>query len=115
MRLWLKDITAEYAMTKPPEEEIWPNARETKKRAYQHTIFTEFAAIQVDVDEEDYGEKEYDAENIETKYVRWSRTHCPRCWQKYEQCVYLGVEMGGHKSFHCPADNDWDDRFPREG
>lgn len=113
MRLWLKDIAGEYSMTKPPEEEIWPNSRKTKKKPYQHTIFTEFCVIQVNVSEE-YGEKEYEGKNVETDYIQLRRTHCPDCWKKYEQAVYLSTDIGGHRAFHCPADDDWDDRFPRE-
>lgn len=101
-------------MNKPPEEEIWPNAREIRKRPWRHTIFTESGGIRIEVDE-DHGEKEYSDENIKTKYIRTHRTHCPECWEKYEASVYLSTEIGGHTAFHCRADDDWDDRFPREG
>lgn len=74
MQLWLKEISAEYAMNKPPEEEIWPNAREIRKRPWRRTIFTETGGIRIEVDE-DYVEKEYSDENIKTKYIRTHRTH----------------------------------------
>lgn len=113
MQLWLKEVTTEYAMNKP-EGEIWPDTKLIKKRAWRVAVFGENAYVKIEVAEEP-GEFEFDDSNVYTDYIETHRTHCPECWQKYEGSVYLGTEMGGHRAFHCAADYEYDDRFPREG
>ena len=140
MQLWLREIMTEYAMNKP-EGEIWPDTTviETKQvpdtypdnvtteqvdsgRGYQYrgSWVVRIESKQMDgvAMRIDLGRSRTEAlkrlDGVTTREIERHRTHCPHCWRKYESWGMLHADINGHMTFLCPADDDWDDRFPRE-
>lgn len=131
MQLWLKEgIGREFAMNKPRESEIWPNARPVKFKLWPSVLPDGMKRISGDYDvkwelesltgaemkiDVDGSPREYlDEIALVWRVVETYRTHCPYCWEKMEGSAFLAADMGGHQAFLCPAGDDWDDRFPRE-
>lgn len=134
MQLWLKSIAGvtEYAMNKPSEDEIWPDTRAVEFELWPMKLRDGLnwephgghCIVEWDLDSLDGAQMKIDAEGSSKdiigelvliwKVVETHRTHCPKCWKKFTGSPhFLGPDVNGHKSFHCPADDDWDDRFPR--
>lgn len=133
MQLWLKEVTTEYAMHKPDEEEIWPETTVAYTELWPCEIPANMsmspdafdlvwelqsldgASMEMRMGGEhprDYLERIA----LEWKEIATYRTHCPQCWEKMEGTQpFLGQDVEGHMAFHCPADLKYDDRFPREG
>ena len=134
MQLWLKSIAgvSEYAMNKP-EGEIWPDTQVTEINFYPYEtpdnmvinpcaggqkitfLLQNLDGARMEMKLEGGTKQILDRIALTWRSIERHRTHCPECWQKIEGSVYLHTEVAGHEAFHCPADTDWDDRFPREG
>lgn len=131
-QLWLREVGAEYAMHKPPKGEIWPDTRPVKFSLHPsklpggmslcysgpHDVKWELerldgAEIRMSVD--GHPKKYLDEVALIWKVHETHRTHCSRCWKKIEGSQwFLGADIGGHQTFTCPANSEFDDRFPRD-
>lgn len=130
MQLWLKEVTYEYAMNKPPEGEIYPNTRAVEFNLHpdelpegvNHTVPENTVTWNLEkgfgkmvVDVEGHSRRVLDRIALMWRVAEIHRTHCPKCWEKIRGSrFFLGTEVSEHISMFCPADRDWDDRFPRE-
>lgn len=120
-------------MHKPPEDEIWPETRAVEFNLWPKKLpeGMEYADphkdsdIVWDLEKLDGAEMHMDVEGsakqvLDRVALIWSvhethRTHCPRCGEKIEGSPwFIGSDFGGHQAFLCRANDDWDDRFPRE-
>lgn len=127
-QLWLRQVTTEYAMHKP-EGEIWPDTTVVDTDEAPVSLpenisieplgqvvieSTAIDGVEVRVPMKYRTDALMGLDGVEMGEIEKRRTHCPRCWEKFETWTYLGTEVAGHQAFCCPADRDSDDRFPRE-
>lgn len=132
MQLYLKEgVSTEYAMHKPPEDEIWPETKPVEFHLWPRMLpdglenpTGEYDAVW-NLEKLDGAQMKMKLEGHPREYfdrvaLIWSvhethRTHCPRCGEKIEGSPwFIGSDFGGHQAFLCPANDDWDERFPRE-
>lgn len=132
MQLWLKGVVSEYAMNKPPEDEIWPEAK-----AVEFKLWPSMLPDEMELSLFDRCDVKWDLSRLEGATMRmnleghprdyldrvaliWSvqeiyRTHCPRCGEKIKgSAMVLSSNYGGHEGFSCPANREFDERYPRE-
>lgn len=135
MQMWLREWRREYAMNKPKDDVIYPNSRIVDVRLWPRLLPEELVVERsdghahhlrwhsrktpgVEIRMNAEGKRHELLENVALIHTihEIHRTHCPKCWRKFEGSMYtLNADMTGHIDFHCRADDDFDDRFPREG
>lgn len=133
MQLYLKEgVHREIAMNKPPDDEMWPKTRAVEFSLWPRTFpdgmeypgdknpsnveweLQKLDGAEMHIDFGGSPKKVFDRVALIWSVHETHRTHCPRCGEKIKGSPwFLSADFGGHEAFLCPADKDFDDRFPR--